>query len=90
MGEFHLIHDKQYPNAVTLVTPDGERIRYSHYKDGSRKVRFLKSGPRLIRECSPARPGEDFVITVVEEGWTSSRKAETVEEISAAGSTTSQ
>jgi hypothetical protein len=69
MSHFELVPDKQYPNAVTLHTPEGKKIRVSEYKDGRLRLRLAKAGPMLVQECYLTGAGDDVILSLVPEGW---------------------
>jgi hypothetical protein len=68
MSQYRLIHDPQYPNAVTLITPGGQKVRMTEYPSGELRFRIAKATPMVVRELYLTGEAQDAIVTL-SPGW---------------------
>lgn len=81
MSGFHLIPDPQHLNAVTVMTPGGQRIRITEYQDRRLRFRISKAAPAMIQEAYLTGNDDDVIIKIAPAGWTGSQEGTLKKEI---------
>jgi hypothetical protein len=66
---WRVIPDKEFRQAISVLTPGGRKLRIVDYPDGRIRVKVIQAAPMLLQELFLAGVGKDVVISVVPEGW---------------------
>lgn len=66
---WRVVPDKEFRQAVSVLTPGGRKLRIIDYPDGRVRVKVMQAAPMVLQELYLAGVGKDVVISVVPEGW---------------------
>jgi len=76
MSDYKIRRDPTHPNAITIETPNGKRIRITDYDDGRIRFRLVEAGPMHVQERYLTGRNQDVIVSVVPEGWVRKRQDE--------------